>query len=163
MIISSFAYSQDKIIYKTFDSYTLGTERTLKIYLPNSYETKKEKTYPVAIVFDAELLFDVYVANAKLFASRNKAPEQIVVGIFQNQNEERYTDCDYSSDTGLPNGDSTKFYTFVREELLNYIDDNYRTSAFRTLVGNTLTANFANYFFLEKSPVFKAFINIKQF
>jgi predicted alpha/beta superfamily hydrolase len=132
----------------------------LKIYLPPTYEDDDANTYPVAVIFDAEYLFDVYVANAKLFASRNKAPEQIVVGIFQNQNEERYTDCDFSTDTGLPNEDGTKFYTFVREEVLNYIDDNYRTSLFKTIVGNTLTANFLNYFFLENYHPFNAYVNI---
>ncbi len=151
---------QDNIIYKKFNSYELNTERIIKIYIPPSYEENKENTYPVAIVFDAEYLFDLYVANTKLFAARDKAPEQIVVGIYQNQNEERYLDCDYSTDTGLPNEDGTKFYKFVREELLNYIDDNYRTSLFKTIVGNTVTANFVNYFFIENNSAFNAFISI---
>ena len=119
LIISAFANAQDNIIFKKFNSFELNTERILKIYLPDSYEEEIDNTYPVTVVFDGEYLFDVYVANAKLFASRNKAPEQIVVGIYQNQSEERYVDCDYSTDTGLPNTDSTKFYKFVREELLN--------------------------------------------
>ncbi len=160
LIVSSFAYSQDNIIYKKYNSYELNTERILKIYLPDSYETEKENTYPVAVIFDAEVLFDIYVANSKLFANKGKAPEQIIIGVFQNQNEERYMDCDYSIDTGLPNEESNKFYKFVRNELLAYVDDNYRTSLFKTLVGNTLTANFANYFFLENDPHFNAYINI---
>ena len=160
LITTSIGYSQDNIIYKKFDSFELDSERTIKIYLPDSYESDKENTYPVAFLFDAEFLFDIYVANSKLFASRDKAPEQIVVGIFQNQNEERYTDCDYSVDTGLPNDESNKFYKFIREELLNYIDENYRTSLFKLLVGNTLTANFTNYFFIESGHAFNAFISI---
>jgi predicted alpha/beta superfamily hydrolase len=160
LFISTLGFSQDNIIYKKFDSYQLNTERILKIYLPDSYETEKEGTYPVAVVFDSEFLFDVYVANSKLFALRGKAPEQIVVGILQNQDEERYADCDYSTDSGLPNQDSSKFYGFIRDELLAYIDDNYRTSLFKAIVGNTITANFINYFFLETSPVFNAYINI---
>jgi len=160
LFISAIGFSQDNIIYKKFNSYQLNTERILKIYLPESYEENKESTYPVAIVFDAEVLFDIYVANSKLFAARDKAPEQIVVGILQNQDEERYADSDYSTDTGLPNQDSSKFYGFVRDELIPYIDDNYRTSLFKSIIGNTITANFANYFFLESSPVFNAFINI---
>ena len=112
-LISSIGFSQSTITYKSFNSTLLNSERTLKIYLPDSYETQKENTYPVAIVFDAEYLFDIYVANAKLFAAREKAPEQIVVGIFQNQDDERYTDCDYSVDTGLPNEVSSKFYNCV--------------------------------------------------
>ncbi|MCK5679089.1 MAG: hypothetical protein KAH72_11525 [Flavobacteriaceae bacterium] len=160
LITTSIGYSQDNIIYKKFNSFELDSERTIKIYLPDSYESDKENTYPVAFLFDAEFLFDIYVANSKLFASRDKAPEQIVIGVFQNQNEERYADCDYSIDTGLPNNESNKFYKFIREELLNYIDENYRTSLFKLLVGNTLTANFANYFFIENSHVFNAYINI---
>ena len=159
-LISFSIYSQDNIVLKKFNSYQLNTERVLKIYLPKSYEENKDNTYPVAVVFDAEYLFDIYVANSKLFASRDDAPEQIVVGIFQNQNEERYIDCDYSTDTGLPNEDSTKFYGFVKDEILAYIDDNYRTSLFKTLVGNTLTANFINYFFLDNNHEFNAYINI---
>ncbi len=160
LFISAIGFSQDNIIYKKFNSDMLNTERILKIYLPESYETNEDGTYPVAIIFDAELLFDVYVANAKLFAARDKAPDQIVVGILQNQNEERYADSDYSVDTGLPNEDSSKFYGFVRDELLPYIDDNYRTSLFKAIAGNTITANFINYFFLESTPIFNAYINI---
>ncbi|NOQ91339.1 MAG: alpha/beta hydrolase, partial [Flavobacteriaceae bacterium] len=160
LFISTLGFAQDNIIYKKFNSYQLNTERILKIYLPDSYETEKDNTYPVAIVLDAEYLFDIYVANAKLFAARDKAPEQIVIGIFQNQNEERYTDCDYSTDTGLPNQESSKFYGFIRDELLTYIDENYRTSLFKTIIGQTITANFINYFLIDNNPVFNAYINI---
>ena len=160
LFVSFLVEAQNNISYKTFNSINLNTERIIKIYIPDSYDTDKETTYPVAVVLDAEYLFDIYVANSKLFATRDKAPEQIVVGIFQNQNEERYSDCDYSEDTGLPNQESSKFYGFIRDEILGYLDDNYRTSLFKTIVGNTLTGNFINYFFLEESPVFNAYINI---
>lgn len=158
--ISFFAQAQDNIIYKKFNSFNLNEERILKIYVPESFAENDKNTYPVAVLLDAEFLFDVYVANAKLFSARDKAPEQIVVGIYQNQDEERYTDCDYSEDTGLPNQESSKFYGFIRDELLPYLDDNYPTSLFKTIMGNTLTANFINYFFLEETPVFNAYINI---
>lgn len=161
LFLLSFAVKgQNSVVYKKFNSFHLNEERILKIYVPESYAEDDKNTYPVAVIFDAEYLFDVYVANSKLFASRDKAPEQIVVGIYQNQNEERYSDCDYSEDTGLPNQESSKFYGFVRDELLPYIDNNYPTSLFKTIVGNTLTANFTNYFFFEESPVFNAYVNI---
>ena len=158
--ISFIGQAQDNIIYKKFNSFNLNQERILKIYIPDSFEENDKNTYPVAILLDGEFLFDVYVANSKLFASRDKAPEQIIVGIYQNQNDERYADCDYSEDTGLPNQESSKFYGFIRDEILPYIDDNYPTSLFKTIVGSTLTGNFINYFFLEETPVFNAYINI---
>ncbi len=158
--ISFIGQAQDNIIYKKFNSFNLKQERILKIYIPDSFQENDKNTYPVAILMDGEFLFDVYVANSKLFASRDKAPEQIVVGIYQNQNDERYADCDYSEDTGLPNQESSKFYGFIRDEILPYIDDNYPSSLFKTIVGSTLTGNFINYFFLEETPVFNAYINI---
>ena len=157
---SFLAQAQDNIVYKKFNSSNLNQERILKIYVPDSFVENNKNTYPVTVLLDGEFLFDVYLANSKLFASRDKAPEQIVVGIFQNQNEERYIDCDYSEDTGLPNQDSSKFYGFIRDELLPFLDDNYPTSLFKTIMGNTLTANFINYYFLEETPVFNAYINI---
>ncbi|RUA12402.1 MAG: hypothetical protein DSY82_01380 [Flavobacteriia bacterium] len=153
-------FSQDNITIKNFNSALLNTERIIKIYVPDSYETEKEKNYPVAVILDADYLFDIYVANAKLFASTDEAPEQIIVGIIQNQHKERYDDCDYSIDTGLPTEESTKFYGFLRDELLPFVDDNYRTSMFKTIVGNTITANFINYYFLEANHIFNAYINI---
>lgn len=153
-------FSQENITFKKFKSALLNSERIIKIYVPDSYKTEKEKNYPVAVIFDADYLFDIYVANAKLFASTDEAPEQIIVGIIQNQNKERYDDCDYSIDTGLPTEESTRFYGFVRDELLPFIDDNYRTSMFKTIVGNTITANFINYYFLESDHIFNAYINI---
>lgn len=160
LFISFLGQAQDNVIYKKFNSVSTNAERILKIYIPDSYSESEKSTYPVAILLDGEYLFDVYVANAKLFAARDKAPEQIVVGIFQNQNQERYVDCDYSEDTGLPNAESSQFYGFIRDELLPYLENNYRTSLFKTIVGNTLTGNFINYFFLEPTPLFNAYLSI---
>lgn len=160
LFISYLGQAQDNVIYKKFNSVSTNSERILKIYIPDSYQESDKSTYPLAILLDGEFLFDVYVANAKLFAARDKAPEQIVVGVFQNQNQERYTDCDYSEDTGLPNAESSQFYGFIRDELLPYLENNYRTSLFKTIVGSTLTGNFINYFFLEPTPLFNAYMSI---
>jgi len=162
LLISSAIYGQD-IIYKKIQSLELGATRTLKIYVPASYKTSGTRLYPLSILFDGDYLFDVYTGNAKLFALRDKAPEQIIVGILQNENKERYVDCSYNKVNGLPTEDSDKFYKFVRIELLDYLESKYRLSPFRTLVGNTLTANFVNYFTVENQPVFDAFININPY
>lgn len=160
LLACSFLNAQEGVTIKKINSASLGTERILKIYVPESYEKNPKNTYPVAIIFDAEYLFDVYVANSQLFAAQQRAPEQIIVGIMQNQNEERATDCDFSIDTGLPNEESTRFFRFVREEVVNFIEDNYRTALFKTIVGQTLTGNYTNYFLIEPKPVFNAFVSI---
>lgn len=162
LYLSNSVFAQ-RIFYKDFKSVELGVTRTLKIFIPASYEKQENRLYPLAILFDGDYLFDVYTANARLFAQRDKAPEQIVVGIMQNRNKERYNDCGYDKVNGLPTEESDRFYRFVRMELINYFESNYRLSPFRTLVGATLTANFINYFAVENQVVFDAFININPY
>ena len=160
MFLFSITIFSQKSEIKIFDSAELGTSRILKIHIPKSYKKDGDRVYPLTIVLDSEYLFDVYVANAKLFANKDKAPEQIIVGIAQNQEKERYTDCSYDKITSMPTKKGTQFYRFIRNEVLDYMDDNYRISPFKTIVGNTLTANFINYFLLEKDPGFHAYVNL---
>lgn len=155
--IFSSSFSQE-IFVKEFQSNALNTTRLLKIAVPKSYKENPDRMYPLTIVLDSEYLFDIYVANAKLYANKDKAPEQIVVGIIQNQNKERYKDCSYNKVTSMPTEEGAKFYRFVRNEVLNYMDANYRIYPFKTIIGNTLTANFVNYFLLEEKPAFSAFV-----
>jgi hypothetical protein len=159
LLISSTLISQN-IQLKKFNSRELNNDRYLKIYVPPSYTIDTTKMYPLAIVLDAEYLFDVYVGNSILFSAKEKAPEQIIVGIDQNQYNERYTDCAYSKENSLPTENSAAFYRFIRSELFEYLEENYRISPFKTVVGNTLTANFINYFLIEDNPGFNAFIAI---
>jgi len=162
LLFSVYAFSQN-VQTETFKSVELSgelnNERTIKIYLPESYKQDSTRVYPLALVLDAEYLFDIYVANSKLFALKDKAPEQIVVGIYQNQRNERKTDCEVNANSMLTES-SSKFYKFIKNELLNYIEDSYRISPFRTIVGNTITANFTNYFMVENENLFNAYINI---
>ncbi len=159
---TSLSFGQN-IKYKDFNSIELGTTRKLKVYVPESYKKDTARLYPLTILFDGDYLFDVYVGNAKLFAQRDKAPEQIIVGIIQGENKARYTDCAYDKINGLPTENSDRFYRFVRSELLDHLETTYRLSPFRTLVGSTLTANFVNFFVIENEPVFDAFININPY
>jgi len=163
ILLVSISSLAQNIQFKKFNSLELDNERYLKIYVPPSYETDSTKLYPLTIVLDAEYLFDVYVGNSILFANKEKAPEQIIIGINQNYYNERYEDCSYLKENSLPTQQGEAFYRFIRSELLEYADENYRISPFKTIVGNTLTANFINYFLVEEYPGFNAFININPY
>jgi len=160
ILFISFQFFAQKSFIKDFNSFELDTNRLLKIYVPKSYQEDGDRVYPLTIILDSEYLFDVYVANAKLFANKDKAPEQIIVGVIQNKDKERYIDCAYDKITSMPTKKSTRFYRFIRNEVLNYMDNNYRISPFKTIVGNALTANYINYFLIEKKPAFSGFINL---
>lgn len=162
LLLPIIIFSQDVRI-KKINSRLLNSERFIKIHIPENYKIDSTKLYPIAIVLDADQLFDVYVANSKLFASKDEAPEQIVVGIVQNNFRERSKNCSYNEDNGLPSVDGADFFNFIKVELIPYIEENFRTSPFKTIVGNGLTANFSNYFLVENYPSFNGFITINPY
>ncbi|MGB2224834.1 MAG: alpha/beta hydrolase-fold protein [Polaribacter sp.] len=153
----STVYGQ-QILTTTIESDYLENSRDVRIYIPKSYELDSVKSYPLAIVFDAEFLFDIYVGNSVLFASKDKAPEQIVVGI--NMAETRKNDTYFNINTGQLNPTNQAFYEFIRDEVTFYMESNYRTSPFISLIGTGTSANLISQFLKESKPIFNAYVCI---
>ena len=151
------SYSQT-IIKKSIDSDYLGYSREIKIYLPEGYDKDEEKNYPLAIVFDAEYLFDLYVGNAVLFAAKDKAPKQIIIGI--NMAKTRKKDTYFNMDNGTLTKNNANFYNFIRDEVIFEIESSYNTSPFITLIGEGTSANLITAFLGEQTPIINAYICI---
>ena len=73
----------------TINSKTLKQDREIQIYLPDSYESSKEK-YPVLYILDGQWFFANGVAIQKSLRTPGAIPEMIVVGI-KNSNPLRRT------------------------------------------------------------------------
>ena len=151
------SYSQT-IIKKSIDSDYLGYRREIKIYLPEGYEKDEEKNYPLAIILDAEYLFDLYVGNAVLFAAKDKAPKQIIIGI--NMAKTRKKDTYFNTENGTLTKNNTNFYNFIRDEVIFEIESSYRTSPFITIIGEGTSANLITTFLGEETPIINAYICI---
>ncbi|WP_299050514.1 alpha/beta hydrolase-fold protein [uncultured Polaribacter sp.] len=147
-----------KIITKKLESDILETTRNLKIYLPQGYEKDSTKNYPLAVVFDAEYLFDTYVGNSVLFANKDKAPKQIVVGI--SMKDSRKKDTYFNINNGRLTADNTSFYQFIRDEVIFYMESTYRTSPFISLIGEGTSANLITHYLKESQPFINSYICI---
>ncbi len=145
-----------KTIYKTYDSQELKDLREVVIHLPKGYQKDSLANFPLALVLDGEKLFDLYVGNASYYASQDNAPEQIVVGI--NTKKTRNTDLGFEIINSKLTPEARSFYLFIRDELIPYVEANYRTSPFLTVVGSGLSANFITYFLKESEPIFNAYV-----
>jgi len=147
-----------KTINKEYDSQVLESNRNFKIYLPEGYEENEKKNYPLAIVLNGDYLFDLYVGNSVLFSKRDKAPKQIVIGISMEKTKRK--DISFDSNSGRLTADANNFYEFLRDEMLFYIESNYRTSPFITLVADGYSANFITHFLKEKTAFINSFVCI---
>ena len=148
--------SFSQTIYESIESEALGTTRELKIQLPRNYEANEDQAYPLIIVFDGDYLFEVVAGNVDYYSYWKDMPDAIVVGV--NQIDSIADDCTISVENFLPHKKGAQFYDFVVTELIPFVTENYRSLDFKIAIGHGKTANFINYFFFKKSPVFSAFI-----
>ncbi|BAO75812.1 alpha/beta hydrolase [Winogradskyella sp. PG-2] len=149
---------QAQAIYETIDSYKLDGKRELKIQLPRNYDPEAKLDYPLVIVLDGDYLFEPVAGNIDYQAYWEDIPDCIVVGIKQGATRE--DDFYYDNDTFFPSHEGADFYEFMGAELLPYIEENYKISDFRIIVGHDLGANFINYFLFKDQPLFRAYINL---
>jgi predicted alpha/beta superfamily hydrolase len=105
------SYSQ-KIIEEV-TSPKLNEARELIIGLPASYLNNKDKKYPLFVVLDGDYLFDPFYGALSYGAYWDDLPECILVGISQNKNSERDSDCAIDQTTGLPDEKGNKFFEFI--------------------------------------------------
>jgi enterochelin esterase-like enzyme len=128
------ASAQSKTIRLT--SKVLGEERILHVALPPNYGVAKEK-YEVIYLLDGHTkqFFDVTVAAAgyDLLGDLHDyaLPRQIVVGVEQKNRSEDLA------------RNAEAFTKYLVTEVVPYIEREYRTNGYRTIIGHSLGGRFA--------------------
>lgn len=142
------------IVGNKFKLYSeiLGKERELYISLPPQYN-EHIQDYPVIFVLEAEYLFEATQTIAKYMAARSKMPESIIVGIANGQFDKRH-EFNYERWNGIPD----KTLEFFSQELIPYIQSNYRANAHRTIIGLSPSTGFLYQAFLRQPGMFKGYI-----
>ena len=144
----------------TIFSQKLNEDRQFTIALPESYTSNKTKKYPIVLLLDGDYLFDPFHGALTYGAYWDDIPEVIIVGISQNQKDERYTDCGVDQETGLPDAKGELFYEFIGQELMPFLEKSYRIAPFKIIAGHDVTAGFLNFFLYKDQPIFNAYISL---
>jgi enterochelin esterase-like enzyme len=151
LVMAAPALAQTRIV--RVPSKVLGEERIVHVNLPPNYALARQR-YQVIYLLDGHVrhFFELTVAAAGYDATtgpRDYAiPPQIVVGVDQR---ERGADLGRNQEA---------FTRFLVEELVPYIDREFRTTPFRTLIGHSLGGRFALMTFCRAPGVFPAVIAI---
>ncbi len=141
-----------------FESFKLQEKRDVSYYIPEDYS--EEKKYPLILVLDAEYLFDQVVANSKFYSKFHGMPESIIVGVHQKENDIRYDDCSFDEANGLPTEKGKLFFEFIGQELIPFVESNYKTAPFKMFVGYDITANFGNFYLFKETSLFNSYVSI---
>ena len=131
----------------TIASKILNLDREIQVYLPDSYTTS-DQNYPVLYVLDGQRFFTNAVGIQKSLRSPIALPEMIVVGI-QTKNPTRRPDY---------GRESAKFTLFLKNEVIGFIDANYRTTKERVIFGWEAAAYYISELILEEKGLFNGAI-----
>ncbi len=144
-------------VYREIDGPS-GEKRQLKIQVPRNYEANVDTMYPVIVVLDGDYLFEPVAGIADYYAYWDEMPDAIVVGINQINDKDQDFNCDEIN--GLPVESGAAFFEFITYDLFNFLDNNYRTVPFRTIIGHGESANFLNFYLFQETPFFNAYISL---
>ncbi|MFY0602769.1 MAG: hypothetical protein JXQ93_02385 [Flavobacteriaceae bacterium] len=136
----------------TIKSKILKKDRQIQVFIPESYQ-KTDKKFPVLYLLDGQRLFPYGVSLLKSFTQFKQTPEFIVVGI-TNKYPDRF---------GHFSDEEKMFLTFIEEDVISFVDNNFRTSNERLIFGWEYGGSFVIQTMIERSDLFDAYIVASPF
>jgi predicted alpha/beta superfamily hydrolase len=137
------------------DSKVYDKSRELFISLPQDYNDSA-KTYPVMYILFPRITFGRAKSAAEYLEGNNGIPGLILVGI---GSEDTWNEMfPFPLDRKPTAGGGDKFMSYIKTEVIPFVESNYRTDSLRILTGFSNSAMFANYVMIHEPDLFKSFI-----
>ena len=150
-------------IGRTFrlESRALGEQRLIDVSLPRGYDADSAR-HPVIVVLDGDPQVEAAAAIARSYALSGMMPRAIVVGVRNTNRMRDFTPAPAPGFQVPPQatgaGGADNFLRFVADELLPWVDRNYRTAPMRVLVGHSLGGLFALHALAQRPTLFTGWV-----
>jgi len=147
---------------KILHSSMLNEERTISIYLPRGYNQSENK-YPVLYLLDGDAHFHHATGIVSFLSGQAIIPQLIVVAISNIDRNRDFTPTKHKTDTTgffITSGGADNFLMFINNELIPFIDQNYRTERYRILFGHSLGGLLTAYTLFSQPEMFDACIAV---
>ena len=162
-IIKSGPFILGKII--TISSKILNEKRILNIYLPAGYKETDTLHYPVIYLLDGSADEDfIHIAGLIQFLNFpwvNILPKSILVGIANVDRKRDFTfptTIEADKKESPTAGGSSRFISFIQNELQPFIEKNYKTNSSKTLIGESLGGLVATEILFKNPGLFTRYI-----
>ncbi len=136
----------------TIQSKVLNDERVIQVSLPEEY-VDTDQRYPVLYILDGQRYFLHGVSLHQSFRDFKQTPEFIVVGISKNSTDRNRM---YSAN-------SQKYLEFIKTEVIDLIDSQFRTSEKRMLFGWAFGGGFVLETLITQPKLFDTYIAASPF
>jgi predicted alpha/beta superfamily hydrolase len=142
-------------------SEILKEKRMLEIILPKEYKQGSGKKYDVIYVLDGEWNMRV-TSNAQQYLQKEGfMPATIIVAVANTVNSVNQRDRDFTPTKGpgqSATGQAATFLSFLKNELIPYIDKAYPSTGESTLYGHSHGGTFTMFAFLNEPELFQSYL-----
>jgi uncharacterized protein len=149
-------------------SKNVNKDYKLYISLPKSY-AEIQKSFDVVYLLDADYAFAIARNVVEHLSDRNNLPELILVGIaydgplqYQKNRTRDYTPTNstvgYSEEIQVYSGGADNFKAFIQDELQPFIEENYRTTQIKSMVGHSYGGLFGTWVIFTEPDLFDNYI-----
>ena len=137
----------------TIESKVLAEERQVLVNLPRGYEDGEDR-YPVLIVLDGSPFMAIF---AQLSQLDRDIPAFIIAAV---PNVDRLRDLSHRNVAGIwpTSGGGDAFLEFLTDELVPWIDAEFRTTGYRVITGNSAAGRYSTFALLKAPETFDAAI-----
>lgn len=150
--------------YETFiiESKIIGEDRTINVWVPEGYKTNSD-SLPVMYMTDGGVDEDFpHIANTlSELIIQNRIKPLILVGIENTQRRRDltgFTEVEEDKEIAPVIGGAEKFRTFIKDELFPEINNRYKTTNEKSIIGESLSGLFVIETFLLTPEMFNNYI-----
>ncbi|NOT73742.1 MAG: alpha/beta hydrolase [Cyclobacteriaceae bacterium] len=151
----------------TIPSKVLNQERQIYIHVPKQVPANSNGTFPVLYLLDGENHFHILSAYIDYLSHYEIIPPIMVVGIISKDRRRDLTPTkstiDYfgkNDSTYKTSGGNQNFLHFMLEELMPYIEKNYKAGSYKIFAGHSFGGITTINCMLTRPDMFNAYIAI---
>ncbi len=159
---SSCLFAQEtQVINDSIYSSILKEQRSIKIVLPENYKPGSDEKYETIFLTDGEWILEPFSFIYKFAKAENYVPPVILVALpntYPDKANQR--DRDFLP-VHVPepaiSGGADKFISFLKEELIPYIEKKYPANGVRSLYGHSYGGVFSAYVLFSQPELFDSY------
>lgn len=158
------AYLQQLGLKDSLYSNSLSETRIIYVQLPSGYKPESQLEYPVVYLLDGEVLLPALSTVYENYYG-GFMPEMILIGISNDHDRTKnLTPTTITTKYGMPfkeeNGEAATFARFLKEELIPFVENKYRATSYRSLVGHSYGGLFVCHELINDPKVFANYLAI---
>jgi len=143
-------------------SEVLKEKRVIQVVLPKDYKPDSNVRYEVLYILDGEWYMEQVPFIYNFAVSAKYVPENIFVLIPNTYVDGvNLRDRDFSPtkiDNNETLGGADNFHSFLKNELIPYVEKKYPTNGQRSLLGSSFSGLFSVYAFVKEPELFQSYI-----